>query len=233
MTNTVAPALSLPELGRLAREMAVDLREKADILRDYHLSEADYELLTQNLTYARLLSAIVKEWNSVLSTADRIKFKAALAFEDGLETIATRMANPNEPLSGAVETGKLLARVGGIGEESINGQKGEKFTINISLGGQRLSFENAVAPLEVRPIPERESQTQALRYILEEEKDTPALRDISEGTGTEPTIQELPEEHREKSALREITEAVRKSLPVEPLAKETSSDETVQREEEK
>src|ERR1700731_712426 len=113
MTNTVAPALSLPELGRLAREMAVDLREKADILRDYHLSEADYELLTQNLTYARLLSAIVKEWNSVLSTADRIKFKAALAFEDGLETIATRMANPNEPLSGAVETGKLLARVGG------------------------------------------------------------------------------------------------------------------------
>jgi hypothetical protein len=233
MTNTIAPALSLPELGRLAREMAVDLREKAAILQDYNLSEASYELLTQNPTYARLLAAITKEWNSVLSTPDRIKFKSALAFEDGLETLATRMANPNEPLSGAVETGKLLARVGGIGEETINGQKGEKFTINISLGGQRLSFENAVAPIEVRPIPEGESQAKALRYILEEEEDTPALCDIPEGEGTGPTIQALHEEHREKSTIRKITEEISKSLPVEPLSEETSCEQTIHGEEEK
>jgi hypothetical protein len=196
------PPFTLPELGKLAREMAVDLRDKVDILRDYNLSEADYENLLKLPTYARLLAALVKEWNSVTSTQDRIKFKSALAFEEGLETLATRMANPNEPLSGAVETGKLLAKIGGIGEGTEGGEKGEKFSINISLGDRKITFENNVRP--VQPLPEGESENLQ--------------------------IQSQPTEDSLHEAIRSLAEGERQGLPEQSLAESPSEDQTIRNE---
>jgi hypothetical protein len=195
-------ALDLPQLGRLAREMAVDLRDKTDILRDYNLSETDYDNLLKLPTYARLLAALVKEWNSSFSTQDRIKFKSALAFEEGLETLATRMANPNEPLSGAVETGKLLARIGGIGEGAEGGAKGEKFTINISLGDRKISFENETRPIQ--PLPEGSSEI--------------------------PQIQSQPEKDELRDAILSLAEGSSESLSEQPLDESASKIQTVQSE---
>ena len=208
MTNpglpVATPPFTLPELGKLAREMAVDLRDKKDILRDYNITDAEYDELLKIPSYARLLAALVKEWNSVTSTQDRIKFKSALAFEDGLETLATRMSNPNEPLSGAVETGKLLARIGGVGEGAVGGAKGEKFTINISLGTNKLTFEN-----ETRPI-----------------------QPVAEGENACLQIQSQPEEGDAEPNLREVIEGVSQRLPEQPYTEETVSGQTLSDEKE-
>ena len=210
MTNpglpVATPPFTLPELGKLAREMAVDLRDKKDILRDYNITDAEYDELLKIPSYARLLAALVKEWNSVTSTQDRIKFKSALAFEDGLETLATRMSNPNEPLSGAVETGKLLARIGGVGEGAIGGAKGEKFTINISLGANKLSFENETRPIQ--PVAEGENACLQIQSQSEEGSGEPSLREVIEGVSQRLPEQPYTEETASGQALSDEKEAI-------------------------
>lgn len=208
MTNpglpAVTPPFTLPELGKLAREMATDIRNKADILADYNLDDAAYDTLCQWAPYAKLLAAFVKEWNSVTSVQDRIKFQSAYALEDQLPALAARLGDSKEPLSGAVETGKLLAKLAGVGEGALGGSKGEKFTINISLGGNKLTFEN-----ETRPI-----------------------QSLSEGKGTLLQMDAISEESAEQPALCSVPEGASTGLPEQPYTEENDSAGKVQREEE-
>jgi hypothetical protein len=195
MTNPGLPAtvppVAVPEMGKLAREMAMDMREKSAILADYRLSDADYDALLQVPAYVKLLTAFTQEWNSALSTHDRIKFQAAYALEDGLPTLSARMGNKDEPLSGAVETGKLLARLAGVGEAAVGARSGEKFTINISLGGQKITFENEIRP--VQPLSEGNGETLQIPAECEEGGGVEAVRQITEGTGEGLPIEPQPE----------------------------------------
>lgn len=200
----VTPPFTLPELGKLAREMAIDIRDKAAILSDYNLTQADYDVICTIPTYAKLLSAFVKEWNSVGSVQDRIKIQSAYALEDGLPSLATRLSNTNEPLSGAVETGKLLAKLAGVGEGAASGPKGEKFTINISLGDRQITFEN---------------QTRPIQSVAEGAGEMAEILSITEGSSVKPELHAIPEE----SSI---------ALPVQPLPEATGNQETVRREEE-
>lgn len=208
MTNpglpAVTPPFTLPELGKLAREMATDIRNKADILADYNLDDASYDTLCKWPPYTKLLAAFVKEWNSVTSVQDRIKFQSAYALEDQLPALAARMGISTEPLSGAVETGKLLAKLAGVGEGALGGSKGEKFTINISLGGNKLTFEN-----ETRPI-----------------------QSITERVGAEPATYEISEKSGELESVQQITERVSPVLPGQSLPKESAPTTEVRNEEE-
>ncbi len=220
MTNpglpTITPPFTLPELGKLAREMAMDIREKAAILHDYNLDDEQYAVLCNTPTYAKLLSAFVQEWNSVASVQDRIKFQSAYALEDGLPGLSARMANSNEPLSGAVETGKLLARLAGVGEGAAGVRTGEKFTINISLGNQKLSFENETRP--IRPLPEGESEA-------------PTLLDFDKRETSDTTARSEPESEEQSIEIRTITETTGEGISVEPLTEKYGSKDTIQTEE--
>lgn len=128
------PPLSLQELASLAREVAMDIRELKDILPDYKLSQAQYDRLLAHPFYEKALHAVTIEWNSALSTHQRIKIEAATILENGMIALGQRMVAKDESLPAAVEAGKLFTKLAGIGEQDRQAGPGEKFTITINLG---------------------------------------------------------------------------------------------------
>lgn len=131
------PELSPAALAKLARDFAMDIKERHVILADYKLTEAQYEFLeTHNDFYRQALRAAAIEWHSPLSTAERIKVEAAAILEDSLVGLGARMQSKTEGLPGVIEAAKLFAKVAGVGErEAGAGAPGERFVINIDLGG--------------------------------------------------------------------------------------------------
>lgn len=133
------PALTWPELSKLAREMAMDIKERSTILKEFGLSETQYDFLeTHNDFYRQALSAACREWHAPLTTAQRIEVEAAAILEDSLLVLGARMQNKGEGLPGVVEAAKLFAKIARAGErESSPSAPGERFTINIDLGGDK------------------------------------------------------------------------------------------------
>lgn len=133
------PVISPPELARLAREIAMNIKERHVVLQDFKLSESQYEFLEKyNEFYQAALRSACIEWQSPLSTTERIKVEAAAILEDSLIGLGARMQNRAEGLPGVVEVAKLFAKVAGVGErEPGQNTPGERFTINIDLGGDK------------------------------------------------------------------------------------------------
>lgn len=152
------PKLEYTDLARLAREVAMDIKERHVILKEYGLSDAQYDFLDQhNGFYAQALKAACLEWHSPLSTQERIKLEAAAILEDGLPGLGARLQNKQEQLSGVVEAAKLFAKIAGVGEREAGvAAPGERFTINIDLGGdQKIAVSTGPAPTSLAATPLR------------------------------------------------------------------------------
>ena len=101
------------------------------------LTEADYTRLLENPFFKNALEVSIIEWNSAHSVEQRIKLRSAAALEDALPTLAARMTKQDEPLTSAIETGKLFAKLAQIGEDRRGGLPGEQFKIVINLGADK------------------------------------------------------------------------------------------------
>lgn len=133
------PDLSPPQLAELARDVAMDIKERHVVLSKFKLKTQHYEFLeTYNEFYKNALHAACIDWHAPLSTQERIKIEAAAILEDSLIGLGVRMQNKGEGLPGVVEVAKLFAKVAGVGErETGGGTPGERFVINIDLGGDQ------------------------------------------------------------------------------------------------
>jgi hypothetical protein len=143
------PNMTYTDLARMARDVAMDIKELHVILSDYKLDQAQYDFLeAHNEFYKSALGAACKEWHAPLSTAERIKVEAAAILEDSLIGLGARMRNSSEGLPGVVEVGKLFAKIAGVGErEAGSAAPGERFTINIDLGGdQKITVASSPPP---------------------------------------------------------------------------------------
>lgn len=131
--------LDYPALSKLARAVAMDIKERHVILQEFALTQTQYEYLeAYNEFYKGALAAACKEWHAPLSTQERIKMEAAAILEDTLPGLGARMQNKAEGLPGVIEAAKLFAKVAGVGErETGNAAPGERFSINIDLGGDQ------------------------------------------------------------------------------------------------
>lgn len=154
------PPIDYPTLAKLARDVAMDIKERHVILRDYNLDQAQYDYLeTYNEFFKNALAAASIEWHAPLSTAERIKIEAAAILEDSLPGLGARMQNKSEGLPGVIEAAKLFAKVAGVGErEAGSAASGERFTINIDLGGdQRIAVTTGGGASPAAQQPERGS----------------------------------------------------------------------------
>jgi hypothetical protein len=139
------PQLTWPELARLAREMAMDIKERSTILKEFKLTETQYDFLeAHNDFYREAFRNACREWHAPLTTQERIKVEAAALLEDSLLGLGARMQNKGEGLPGVVEAFKFVGKIAGVGErESGPAAPGERFTINIDLGGDKGVVINA------------------------------------------------------------------------------------------
>lgn len=185
------PTLSAPDLAKLAREMAMDIKERHLILSEFNLTQVQYDFLEANNAFFRsALHAACIEWHAPLSTEERIKVEAAAILEDSLPGLGARMQNKGEGLPGVIEAAKLFAKVAGVGErQSGSAGTGERFVINIDLGGdQKITVSTAQAegphsqPDFSIQIPE-DSQAPVERATL---------RENGEGSRLPPPVREEP-----------------------------------------
>jgi hypothetical protein len=143
--------LTMSELAKLAREIAMNINDKETILSHWGIGEAQYTAIEQIPFFARALEANVIEWTSAANTETRLKIEALAYMEEGLPTLTAKMMQGNEDLAKRVEVAKILLKLGGIGEKSATAAApGERFVINITLNkDEALRYEKDVTPIPV------------------------------------------------------------------------------------
>jgi hypothetical protein len=146
-------SLDYPTLAKLAREIAMDIKERHIILKEFGLNDTQYDFLEENNEfYKHALKSACIEWHAPLSTADRIKVAAQAILEDSLPTIGARMQNKGEGLPGVVEAAKFFGKIADVGERGAGpSSPGERFSINIDLGGDKSL--GVVVETTARPAP--------------------------------------------------------------------------------
>ncbi len=137
------PEMSHHDLAKLAQEVAMDMKPLHDIISVYNLTQGQYEYILENIPFFKhALETAAIEWNSALSTAERIKVEAAHALEATLPDLAARMGSKTESLNHAVEAGKLFAKLAGLDSPDPKSKgPGERFTITINLGSDQIKHQ--------------------------------------------------------------------------------------------
>lgn len=195
------PLLTAPMLARLARELAMDIRATLEILKDYNLNKVQYDFLREhNEFFKAALTASTIEWNSAMSTQERIKAQAAAALEDKLPDLAIRMGNKSEGLPGVVEAAKLFAKIAGVGERDVGAvASGERFTITINLGADERIIVGASQ--EVSKAGVLANGAGSLSAHTEGQGNGQTARPIPEGAGGDATFRLLTQTSRAGEAL--------------------------------
>lgn len=147
-TTVPMPQMSVALLARLAREVATDMYELVDVLKNFNLTPDQYARIRTLPFFIHALEDATIEWTSAKNTYERLKLEAAVGLEDAMPSLQARMKKDGEALPGVVEAAKLFAKIAGVGErEQGQSSPGEKFTININLGdGYDLKYEKDVTP---------------------------------------------------------------------------------------
>lgn len=153
------PASLEVTLVKLAREIAMDIHPIETILENYKISPAQWEKISTNPYFTRVLTAEIANWNAAINTQERVKVKAAAMVEEWLPEAHTRLHDPAEVLSSKTELAKLVARLADIGVNGVgvNGAGGERFSVTINMGADAsLKFEKTVTPqvIEATPVEE-------------------------------------------------------------------------------
>lgn len=134
------------QLLQLAQEMARAIRPAQAVLDDYKLTEDQYAALMCTPFYRRVLETATREWNSAETTPQRVKLQAAALVEQTLPMLGARAADPKEDLGKAVEAAKFLGKIGQLDGSGPQVGTGEKFSITINIGDNKLQFEKAMTP---------------------------------------------------------------------------------------
>src|ERR1700758_4270150 len=105
------------KLAKLARERVMNLKPLDELLNVFDLSKKQFAEIAAMPAYQRIVEHYAIEWNSALSTPDRVKLRSATTVEDNMEILSNRMIDPTTPLTASVETMKLFAKLAGLGEK--------------------------------------------------------------------------------------------------------------------
>jgi hypothetical protein len=132
-------------MAKLAREMAINIRNYKDIFADFGITEEDYYEICKVDFFKRAKEQFALEWNSAMSAADRVKLTSATAAEEILPIVTKRALDPNEPLVSVLGTFKQVCQNAGIGDPNVEQKPSERFIININLGADTEHYNKSVA----------------------------------------------------------------------------------------
>ena len=147
---TTMPSLDEAALAKLAREMAMNIRNVHTIFAEYGIDETGYyELMAHNDFFKRAKEQFTLEWNATTSTVDRVKMLSAAAAEQVLPVITTRALNPNEPFMAVLKSYENMTRAAGIGSDKTSeANSAERFVIQINLGETTETYNRSI---EINP----------------------------------------------------------------------------------
>ena len=132
-------------LLKLAREMAINVRNYKKVFEDFGISEEDYYEISKIEFFKRAKEQFSIEWNSIVRTKDRTKLLAAVTTEQMLLIVGKQAMKDTEPLSSRVDFLKTAAKIGGLGEpKKESGDAAERFIITINIGDESKTYSKAI-----------------------------------------------------------------------------------------
>lgn len=138
------------KLVKLAREIAMDIKELDEILKIHNVTHADFEKLKTNERFKSILTAEVIAWQGAINTNERVRVKAASMIEEWLPELYSRLNDRGEGLSSKIEGGKLLERLAGMGAAAAkNEAPTDRVSITINLGADKKLEFNKQLPAKV------------------------------------------------------------------------------------
>lgn len=134
-------------LLKLAREVSMEMRDIADILKTHDVSSENWEVIRQLPRFQDYLRQFIEEWQSATNTAERVKLKSMAFVEEALPEFYARAHDPQESLNAKVEVLKTVARFAGVGGSVDGSIAGERLSVTINLGAdQQLKIEKTMSP---------------------------------------------------------------------------------------
>jgi hypothetical protein len=134
-------------LAKLAREMVMNVRNYKAVFADYGIDETDYYTIEKNEYYKKVKEHFSLEWNSALSTKDRVQI-GSLAYIEQLMPVVTRRAireKDPEPLVAVTKVCDFLQKLSGVGDPKSDRNIAEKFHIIINLGADTEEYIKSVS----------------------------------------------------------------------------------------
>ena len=190
-STLVHPDLDPNRIAVVAREMAMNIRPVETILASAGISQAQFEMfILPSAFYKRAYETFVLEWESALSTNKRIALGAAAILEDSLPKLNARMINDINPLSSVTETAKLFAKLAGAGETK-EAVQGERFTITINMGGEKVHIEETIGGFQIPKIIEEESSAAPLPAISERDSHAIEVQPLPSGTSDQSQVRQI------------------------------------------
>ena len=124
------------KLVKLARQIAMGIKEIPDILFDNSLTLREFDEIQQLPFFGKLLESEVKAWEGAANTHERLKIKSASMLEEYLPELYARLNDREEPLMAKIKALELTAKIAGFGDrEAPNaGSPGDKVHVIINLG---------------------------------------------------------------------------------------------------
>jgi hypothetical protein len=122
------------QMAKLARELVMNIRNYKETFALFGIDENDYQLIEKNEYFRKVKEHIAIEWNSTLSTEERIRFINLAYYEQLSPVLARRAMQPDANLSASTDVGKLLMKGAGIGEARSEKVATDRFVITINLG---------------------------------------------------------------------------------------------------
>ena len=167
--TAAVPNLDQGKQLRLAREVVMDIRPLATVLKEYELTEEQYDALLTVPFYKNAITIAQREWNSALTTPERLRIQAAAILEQTLPVIGAKATNTDEDLNKIVEAAKILGKIGQVDGSQQQQTSSEKFSIVINIGDDKIELVKDVTPTErdgseaeIRPLSARAGETMAL-----------------------------------------------------------------------
>jgi hypothetical protein len=132
-------------MAKLARELAMNIRNPTEIFADFGIAEEDYYLIQKNDFFRKVKEQFAIEWNSANSTEERLRL-GSLAYLEQLVPVLTRRAmKPDESLQAANDVQKALMKIAGVGEDRDSKGQAERFIITINLGEDVEHYDKSIA----------------------------------------------------------------------------------------
>jgi len=140
------------QMAKLARELVMNIRNYKETFTLFGIDENDYQIIEKNEYFRKVRDHIAIEWNSTLSTEERIRFINLAYYEQLSPVLARRAMAPDANLSASTDVGKLLMKGAGIGEAKSEKVATDRFVITINLGADTEGKlqETAMAKLSMR-----------------------------------------------------------------------------------
>ncbi len=137
-------------LIKLAREIAMDVREIHEILQLHGVDEKTFDRLLTHPRFIEVLSAERAAWGSAINTHERVKLKAGAMIEEFLPTLYARLHDRDESLMNVVKGAELAAKLAEMGAASARigaGDNVDRVSITINLGAERkVTYERDITP---------------------------------------------------------------------------------------